>query len=219
MARDEPATEATMTARDLAMAQERVRGVLHRRPEMGLHDDAPAAVRWAADTRMVVRHPSGLQFETDMPAELGGSGDRVTPGWMMRAGLAACTATVVAMKAAEQDIALASLEVDAGSRSDTRGLLGMTDGDGIAIDAGSRDVTLRVRLAAPGVPEARLRALVEESCRCSPILRVLENGTAVDLRVEVGATRADARDGHRAVAAAADGAACPAQDGPAVPAA
>jgi len=192
-----------MTARDLASAQERARGVLRRRPDKGLHDDAPAAVGWAGDTRMVARHPAGLQFETDMPAELGGSGDRVTPGWMMRAGLAACTATVIAMKAAEQGIALASLEVDAGSRSDTRGLLGMTDGDGGAIYPGSRDVTLRVHVAAPGVPADRLRALVEESCRCSPILCVLEDGTDVDLRIEVGA----------------DEAACPARGGPTVPAA
>jgi len=182
-----------MTARDLATAMQRAQGVLRRRPEMGLHEDAPAAVRWSADTRMVVRHPSGLQFETDMPAELGGSGDRVTPGWMMRAGLAACTATVVAMKAAAQGIVLASLEVDVGSRSDTRGLLGMEDADGRPVDAGSRDVTMHVRLAAPGVEAERLRALVDESCRCSPVLRVLSDGADVDVRV-------DAIEGERAVA-------------------
>ena len=164
---------------------ERAQGVLRRRPEMGLHDDAPAAVRWSDDTRMVVRHPSGLQFETDMPTELGGTGDRVTPGWMMRAGLAACTATVVAMKAAAQGIRLASLEVDVGSRSDTRGLLGMEDADGRPVDAGSRDVTMHVRLAAPGVAAERLRALGDESCRCSPVLRVLSDGADVALRVDV----------------------------------
>jgi uncharacterized OsmC-like protein len=208
-----------MTARDLAAAQARTRDVLRRRPDKGLHDDAPAAVRWAGDTRLVARHPGGLQFETDMPAELGGSGDRVTPGWMMRAGLAACTATVVAMKAAEQGIALTTLEVDAGSRSDTRGLLGMTSGDGIAIYAGSRDVTLRVRIAATGVAAERLRALVEESCRCSPILRVLEDGTDIDLQIEAGAAGAEAGGGRRPAVAATDAAACPAPDGPGVPAA
>jgi uncharacterized OsmC-like protein len=174
-----------MTARDLATAMARAQGVLGRRPEMGLHDDAPARVCWRADTRMVARHPGGLQFETDMPAELGGTGDRVTPGWMMRAGLGACTATVIAMKAAAAGIALASLEVDVGSRSDTRGLLGMDDAAGCRVDAASRDVTLHVRLAALDVPADRLRALVDESCRCSPILRVLSEGAEVALRVDV----------------------------------
>jgi uncharacterized OsmC-like protein len=174
-----------MTARDLATAMERVSGVLRRRPEKGLHDDAPAAVRWGGDTRMVARHPGGLQFETDMPVELGGTGDRVTPGWMMRAGLATCTATVVAMKAAAHGIALTALEVEVGSRSDTRGLFGMADADGRPVGAGSRDVTMHVRLAAPGVSTERLRALVEESCRCSPILRVLTDGADVALRVDV----------------------------------
>ena len=32
--------------------------------------------------------PGGATLLTDMPPELGGSGDQVTPGWLMRAGLA-----------------------------------------------------------------------------------------------------------------------------------
>jgi uncharacterized OsmC-like protein len=201
-----------MTARDLATAMERVQSVLTRRPETGLHDDAPAAVRWCGDTRMVARHPGGLQFETDMPTELGGTGDRVTPGWMMRAGLAACTATVVAMKAAARGIPLTTLEVDVGSRSDARGLLGMTDDDGTPVDAGSRDVTMHVRLCAPGVPAERLRALVDESCRCSPILRVLSDGADVALRVDVAESGQSAA--NRPAGLAAAGAASPAHEGP-----
>jgi uncharacterized OsmC-like protein len=61
-----------------------------------------------------------------MPSEVGGSGDQVTPGWLFRAGLASCAATRIAMAAAAEGIELATLEVRASSRSDTRGLLGMT---------------------------------------------------------------------------------------------
>ena len=66
-----------------------------------------------------------------MPGELGGTGDRVTPGWLFRAGLASCATTSIVLTAAAEGIELATLEVWVGSRSDARGLLGMTD------DAGS----------------------------------------------------------------------------------
>jgi len=68
-------------------ALQRVETLLRRRPDIGLHDDAPATVRWSAGTRVVARHANGTEISTDMPAELGGSGDRVTPGWLFRAGL------------------------------------------------------------------------------------------------------------------------------------
>src|SRR5678816_3705896 len=70
-----------MTTGDLAQALQRAQSVLRRRPEMGLHDDAPATARWQHGTRTVASHANGMQMTTDMPGELGGSGDQVTPGW------------------------------------------------------------------------------------------------------------------------------------------
>ena len=110
-----------MTTGDLAQALQRAQSVLRRRPEMGLHDDAPATARWQHGTRTVASHANGMQMTTDMPGELGGSGDQVTPGWLFRAGLASCAATSIAMAAAAQQIELTSLEVRATSRSDARG--------------------------------------------------------------------------------------------------
>lgn len=95
-----------MAAADIAKALQRVESVLRRRPDSGLNDDAPATARWDGGTRMVANHPSGKQVLTDMPAEIGGSGDQVTPGWLFRAALASCTATRIAMAAAAQGIAL-----------------------------------------------------------------------------------------------------------------
>src|SRR6187401_1206577 len=93
-----------MPMQDVAAAMERVKTVLERRPEMGLHDDAPATARWEGGTRIVASHSNGKQMATDMPAELGGSGDQVTPGWLFRAGLASCAATTIAMAAARHGI-------------------------------------------------------------------------------------------------------------------
>jgi uncharacterized OsmC-like protein len=176
-----------MTAQDIAVAMQRVEKALERRPELGLHDDSPAMARWEDGTRVVATHANGTRMPTDMPGELGGGGEGVTPGWLFRAGLASCAATRIAMGAAAEGIALATLEVKASSRSDVRGLLGMADAEGAPVDAGPRDVQMRVTIAAHGIAPARLRALVEESCRCSPITAAVQNAVSVDLSIEVDA--------------------------------
>jgi uncharacterized OsmC-like protein len=120
-----------------------------------------------------------------MPTEMGGTGDQVTPGWLLRASLAACTATRIAMNAAAAGIELTKLELRASSRSDTRGLLGMTEADGSPVGAGPQDVQLHVTIAAHGVPAEKLRALVEESHRCSPVPCAIQEETPVGLHIEV----------------------------------
>jgi uncharacterized OsmC-like protein len=174
-----------MAAKEIATAMRRAEAVLQRRPEIGLHDDAPATANWENGTRVVARHANGTQLATDMPRELGGSGDQVTPGWLFRAGLASCAATRIAMGAAVAGIELATLEVHASSRSDTRGLLGMADADGTSVDSGPRDVQLLVRISAKGIAPAKLRALVEDSYRCSPIPNAVTSAVPVELRIDV----------------------------------
>ena len=174
-----------MAAQELAQAMQRVQTVLARRPHAGLHDDAPATVRWSGGTRIVASHANGAEVLTDMPQELGGSGDQVTPGWLFRAGLASCAATRIAMAAASEGIALSSLELCASSRSDLLGLLGMAGADGRPVSAAPSDVQLLVRISAPGVSAQRLRALVEDSHRLSPVSSALRDAVPVALRIEV----------------------------------
>jgi hypothetical protein len=89
------------------------------------------------------------------------------------------------MAAAAQRIELTALEVRATSRSDTRGLLGMSDANGERIRAAPTDVGLHVRIAARGVEPARLRALVDDGCRCSPIPGAVANALPVDVAVDI----------------------------------
>lgn len=119
------ARRESMASPEIAAAMRRFESVLKRRPEVGLHDDALATARWESGTRVVSSHANGIHLSTDMPTELGGSGDQVTPGWLFRAGLASCLATRIAMGAAAAGFELAMLEVLASSRSDARGMLGM----------------------------------------------------------------------------------------------
>lgn len=177
-----------MTKGQLAAAIERAEAVLRRRPDMGLHDDAPATARWEQGTRVVARHANGTEVPTDMPGEVGGTGDQVTPGWLFRAGLASCAATTIAMTAAARGIELTTLEVRISSRSDTRGLLGMTDDAGIAVHAGPCDVQMRVRIAARETSPQQLRTLVEDGYRCSPVPAAVQNVVPVALHIEVVVT-------------------------------
>lgn len=176
-----------MTMQDVAAAIQRAQGVLQRRPQMGLQDDAPATARWRDGTQVVTHHANGTHLPTDLPEELGGSGDHVTPGWLFRAGLAACAATSIAMAAAEAGIELETLEVQASSRSDTRGALGMKDGEGQPVFAGPGDVQLRVRIRAHDASPGRLRVLVETGCRRSPIPNAVQAAAPLALHIDVEA--------------------------------
>lgn len=175
----------TTTLQPLAAAVQRVRSVFMRRPDVAMHDDAPATARWQSGTRVVAFHSAGAQVLTDMPTELGGTGDQVTPGWLFRAGLASCASTSIVLAAAAEGIELAALEVWVGSRSDTRGLLGMNDDTGQPVYAGPSDMQVRVRVDAPGVAQDRLRALVESAVACSPVPSAVRHATELALTVDI----------------------------------
>ena len=171
---------------NLATALQRVEAVLRRRPEMGLQDDVPATARWESGLRFVASHANGTQLVTDMPAELGGSGDQVTPGWLFRAGIASCAATSITLAAASDGIELTALEVIVASRSDARGLLGMSEPNGELVYAGPFDVELRVSLAANGATPIALKTLVER-CLChSPVPSALTTATPFTLHINIG---------------------------------
>jgi len=171
---------------DIAQAMQRAVSVFTRRPDMGPHDDVSARARWHDGMRVVATHASGVQVESDMPAELGGTGDRPSPGWFFRAGIAACATTAIAMVAAEQGVALEALEVEIGSRSDTRGLLGMCDADGAPVSACPAFMQVDVALRAAGVDADRLHALVAEAMRRSPMQGALAGQPSIRLAISTG---------------------------------
>ena len=179
-----------MSATEISAALQRAQSVLLRRPSAGLQHDAPATARWSQGTRVVTRHPNGAQVLTDMPTELGGSGDQVSPGWLVRAGFASCTATLVAMIAAERGVALESVDVVTSSESDTRGLLGMVDADGAPVSSGPGNVRTVVRVCARDASAEVVRSIVDEAHRRSPVGCALQHATPVALQVEVDILKA-----------------------------
>ncbi|PZQ53171.1 MAG: osmotically inducible protein OsmC, partial [Phenylobacterium zucineum] len=109
----------------------------------------------------------------------------VSPGWLMRAGLAACTATSIVMTAARDGIELDVLDLRAGSLSDNRGVLAMCGEDGAPVDAAPLELWIDVRVGAAGVASARLRDVVERARRASPLLVLVERGAPLSLNVDV----------------------------------
>ena len=177
-----------MTTADIASALQRVRTLLARRPEAALHTDGPVVAHWEQGLRVVCRDASGAQVVTDMPREVGGQGGELTAGWLLRAALASCLATRIAMEAASRDITITSLEVETKSELDARGLLGMTDAAGARIPPEPLAVRLRVRVRAANASAATLRAVIEESHLCSPVECALERTVPVSLEIDVEPT-------------------------------
>lgn len=175
-----------MSMEQIALAMERVASLLRRKPQAGLIEDSAATARWEGGLRTRVHSDSGQPLVTDMPAELGGDGG-LTPGWLLRAGLASCAVTRIAMAAAAQGITLQTLEAQATSQSDARGLLAIPEPNGTPVPAGPLAMTLRVRIGAAGVPAARLRALVESTATCSPVTCAVEQPLPVALLIDVAA--------------------------------
>lgn len=174
-----------MTLHHIAAALDRVSAVLRKRPDLGPHDDSPACARWEGGTRVSAQHDNGLRVDTDMPTELGGSGQGMTPGWLLRAGTASCAVTCIVMQAAARGVVLQSLDAWVTSRSDTRGLLGMPAPDGEAVGAAPLQMTLHVRIAAAGLTPAEVRELVAQSCERSPVPAALRQAVPLGLDVEV----------------------------------
>lgn len=172
-----------MSVRELAAALERVESVLARRPTAALQEDSAGLARWRGGLKVVSRHPCGREVETDMPAEMGGAGG-MSPGWMVRAGLSACTATCIAMVAARQGIALDLLEVETASKSDLRGFFRIA-ADGQRVYPGPQRLRMSVRIAAQGVSPERLRQLVDASEAFSPMLAVVRDAQPIEVSVEV----------------------------------
>jgi len=140
--------------------------------------------RWLGGARVLTTDPRGLGLATDLPRELGGGEDGPSPGWLLRAGLAACLATCIAAVAAREGIELTALEVEARSRSDVRGLFELPDAGGAPVDPGPSQLEMVVRVAAAGVAMEALAALVERANAISPVAAALQLPRPLAVRVE-----------------------------------
>jgi uncharacterized OsmC-like protein len=162
-------------------AIETASGKLAEHPEMAVGTDAAATAVREEGLRFRVDGPQGA-ITTDMSESVGGAASAPTPGWLMRAALAACDATTVAMEAARGGIELSNLTVSVESDTDFRGVLGV---DG-SHHPGPLAVRVRIELAAAGASEEQLREIVRRAEARSPVRDALEREISMSTEVVTG---------------------------------
>jgi uncharacterized OsmC-like protein len=170
-----------MSPTDIGRAISAAREYLDEHPDAARSTDTAATAVIDGGLRCRVTGPNDWVAASDMSPGVGGEGRAPSPGWLLRAALASCDATLIAMEAAEAGIELSRLEVVVDSESDDRGLLGMDDG----IPAGPLRTRVRITVAAEGVAADTLRDLVASARRHSPVDDALQRTVPVSVDVQV----------------------------------
>ena len=137
---------------------------LSEHPDKAVSTDAAATAVRENGLRFRVEGPTGA-VTTDMAASVGGGASAPTPAWLMRAALASCDATLIAMEAARDGVELTELKVTVDSETDFRGILGVDD----SIDAGPREVRVCIEVGAANAGEDQLREIVDRAEARSPV--------------------------------------------------
>jgi len=148
-------------------------------PGKARYTDSPATAK-IDGLRSTVSGPDGATLVSDMPTGVGGAASAPTPGWLMRAALASCDATLIAMRAATEGITLDTLEVTVDGESDNRGLFGIDD----QTPAGPLYTRVSVRIGASGVDPDRLREIVHWADQHSPVGDAIRRAVPTTVDVE-----------------------------------
>ena len=168
------------------MSDSKVREAIERVSAAISADPSKAKAKSAATARLTeglkceVSGPRSERVLTDMPPAIGGSGSAPNPGWLLRAAMASCTATVIATRAAKLGVTLSTLEVTVESESDQRGLLGLDD----SVSAGLGGWRTKVTIAGSAEPQA-LRDLVAWADAHSPVGCSVRHAAVCSLDIDV----------------------------------
>lgn len=156
------------------------RGYLEAHPEEARYTDSEALAELVEGLGVTVTGPSGETLVTDMPASIGGGGSAPSPGWVFRAAIASCTATLIAMRAAQVGVALAKLRVSVTSESDDRGILGLAEG----VPAGPLSIRVVVSVDADGADSRQLETIARWGMDHCPVAEAVARPVPVELIVE-----------------------------------
>jgi|SRR5688572_776480 uncharacterized OsmC-like protein len=173
--------KVTMDPEHIRSSIAAVADYLNKNPSAAICKDSMAVAVLEEGLRCRVRGPGGALITTDMPTAIGGDGSAPGPGWLLRAALATCDATMIAMRAAVEGVPLTELEVKVDSDSDDRGLVGADD----AIPAGPLKVRVHVRVTSPA-PAEKLKEIIEWAEKRSPVGDALHRAIPISLEIQSG---------------------------------
>ena len=100
-----------MSTANIRDAIEKTSRAIAEQPEKARSKNVPATARLLEGLRCEVKGPNGETVHTDMPPAMGGAASAPAPGWLLRASIASCTATAIAMRAAKLGLRLSTLEL------------------------------------------------------------------------------------------------------------
>ena len=123
---------------------------------------ATATIQTGLECR--IESPDGKAINTDMPESVGGGGSANSPGWHLRAALASCDATLLAMRAARQGVELDQIQVTVETWSDGRGMF-LDEG----IVAGSTQMRLHFSIRSSSASANEVEELVRWVEAHSPV--------------------------------------------------
>ena len=162
-------------------AIETASGHLTEHPEAAVGTDAAATAVREEGLRFRVEGPKG-DVISDMSETVGGGATAPTAGWLLRAALASCDATIVAMEAARAGVELTDLTVTVESESDFRGVLGVDD----SVRPGPLAVRVRIQLAAGNATEDQVREIVQRAESRSVVRHALARAIPMTTEVVTG---------------------------------
>jgi uncharacterized OsmC-like protein len=170
-----------MHSSDIGKAVESVEQYLQAQPEPGPRADVPAIATIEDGLKCRIESPDGTAIYTNLPTSVGGSATANSPGWHLRAALASCDATLLAMRAARLGLKLDDIEVRVEASSDGRGMF-LDEG----ISPGSHEMRLYFKIVASGVSQEQIKAMVHWVEQHSPVGADITR--AVDVRSEMDCT-------------------------------
>jgi uncharacterized OsmC-like protein len=152
---------------------------LTEHPDEARYTDSVARARVESGLHVVVEGAAGERLETDMPPAVGGVGAAPSPGWFLRAAVAACVASLATMRAAQLGWRDVSCEVEVDSESDDRGILGLD----ASVPGGPLSMRIGLRLAAKGIGLDELEELAVWAVDHCPVSDAVRR--AIPVHVEV----------------------------------
>jgi hypothetical protein len=111
-----------MSNQQVRESLERAQRLFRDRPSAA-KKNVPATAIWQDGLACEISGPEGQKIVTDMAKPMGGADSGPSPGWLLRASLASCTATAIAMRAALRGIELRELKVVVHGETDVRGVV------------------------------------------------------------------------------------------------
>jgi uncharacterized OsmC-like protein len=152
---------------------------LTEHPDQARYTDSAATATLEEGLRCRVEGPGGASVITDMPESVGGGAAGPSPAWLLRAALASCVASLIAMESAREGLTLERLEVTVDSESDDRGILAIDP----SVPGGPLSVRVRVLAEAAGAGSDTLREIVERGERLCPVYDTVTRAVPVTLQI------------------------------------